>query len=298
MQRPACRRRSKDAVYTRGRDRGARGLRRLAGPGPGHPRATSSTTPRGRRRGPVRGGEFFRTNCTACHNFSATGGALPQVATLPHCTASTPSTCTRRCSPDRSRCRVLRRHRPQPRRTSGTSSPTSSRSRTSPTYGGSALGSLGPVTEGLWGWLVGIGSLVLVAVWIGNNGVREESLGRSEMSDDLAQTGPGRTPGGLPGHRALRRAAGRAHPRPWPARARAAAHRRRREPGATCRAPGRRAVRRWRHPGGAALRRLLHCRQQPDVLGHRRSERRHRRRTRLRPARSSVSAPSSGPRSS
>ena len=25
----------------------------------------------------VRGGEFFRTNCTACHNFAATGGALP-----------------------------------------------------------------------------------------------------------------------------------------------------------------------------------------------------------------------------
>ena len=25
----------------------------------------------------VRGGEFFRTNCTACHNFAGTGGALP-----------------------------------------------------------------------------------------------------------------------------------------------------------------------------------------------------------------------------
>ena len=25
----------------------------------------------------VRGGEFFRTNCTACHNFAASGGALP-----------------------------------------------------------------------------------------------------------------------------------------------------------------------------------------------------------------------------
>ena len=26
----------------------------------------------------VRGGEFFRTNCTACHNFAGTGGALPR----------------------------------------------------------------------------------------------------------------------------------------------------------------------------------------------------------------------------
>ncbi|MGH3471644.1 MAG: cytochrome C, partial [Nocardioidaceae bacterium] len=39
-------------------------------------------------------------------------------------------------------------------------------------YGGAKLGSLGPVSEGLWGWLLGIGGLVLVAVWIGNNGAR------------------------------------------------------------------------------------------------------------------------------
>jgi ubiquinol-cytochrome c reductase cytochrome c subunit len=38
--------------------------------------------------------------------------------------------------------------------------------------GGFGLGRLGPVTEGLWGWLVGIGLLVVVAVWIGAKGVR------------------------------------------------------------------------------------------------------------------------------
>ncbi len=35
-----------------------------------------------------------------------------------------------------------------------------------PEYGGFSLGALGPVTEGLFAWLVGIGALVGVAVWI------------------------------------------------------------------------------------------------------------------------------------
>ena len=35
-----------------------------------------------------------------------------------------------------------------------------------PGYGGSKLGSLGPVAEGLVGWIVGIGVLVGFAVWI------------------------------------------------------------------------------------------------------------------------------------
>ena len=47
-----------------------------------------------------------------------------------------------------------------------TSSPTSARSRSSPGYGGFGLGGLGPVSEGLFAWLVGIGGLVGFAVWI------------------------------------------------------------------------------------------------------------------------------------
>ena len=33
--------------------------------------------------------------------------------------------------------------------------------------GGISLGSLGPVSEGLWVWVVGIGGLIGCAVWIG-----------------------------------------------------------------------------------------------------------------------------------
>jgi ubiquinol-cytochrome c reductase cytochrome c subunit len=35
-----------------------------------------------------------------------------------------------------------------------------------PGYGGFGMGGLGPVSEGMFAWLVGIGSLVGVAVWI------------------------------------------------------------------------------------------------------------------------------------
>ena len=44
--------------------------------------------------------------------------------------------------------------------------------RTADSPGGSSLGSLGPVTEGLWGWIAGIGSLVVIAVWLASRGVR------------------------------------------------------------------------------------------------------------------------------
>ena len=41
-----------------------------------------------------------------------------------------------------------------------------------PGYGGFTLGSLGPVSEGLFAWLVGIGALVGVAIWIAANSAR------------------------------------------------------------------------------------------------------------------------------
>ncbi|NTW40942.1 MAG: cytochrome c, partial [Cellulomonadaceae bacterium] len=33
--------------------------------------------------------------------------------------------------------------------------------------GGSSLGSVGPIAEGLWVWVIGIGALIGCAVWIG-----------------------------------------------------------------------------------------------------------------------------------
>jgi ubiquinol-cytochrome c reductase cytochrome c subunit len=41
-----------------------------------------------------------------------------------------------------------------------------------PKYGGSSLGGLGPVSEGLWSWIIGIGGLIAFAVWITAKGAR------------------------------------------------------------------------------------------------------------------------------
>ena len=43
-----------------------------------------------------------------------------------------------------------------------------------PQYGGASLGALGPVSEGLTAWLVGIGGLVGFAVWIASHSVRSK----------------------------------------------------------------------------------------------------------------------------
>ena len=44
----------------------------------------------------------------------------------------------------------------------------------SPNYGGSALGSYGPVSEGMFAWLAGIGVLVGFAVWIAAHSTRSK----------------------------------------------------------------------------------------------------------------------------
>src|SRR6478735_5377223 len=48
------------------------------GPGPEVPPKSEYDVAKASNESIVRGGEIFRTNCTACHNFAGSGGALPQ----------------------------------------------------------------------------------------------------------------------------------------------------------------------------------------------------------------------------
>ena len=41
-----------------------------------------------------------------------------------------------------------------------------------PSQGGLALGGLGPVSEGLWAWIIGLGSLMFFAIWIAAKGAK------------------------------------------------------------------------------------------------------------------------------
>lgn len=119
----------------------------------------------------ARGGEIFRTNCSACHNFEGSGGALPNGAYAPKLKG------------------VSSKHIYEALRTGPQQMPVFSEGalpdqdvkeivgylnslEQEPSYGGLPLGGLGPVAEGFWGWLLGIGSLVLVATWLAKKGAR------------------------------------------------------------------------------------------------------------------------------
>ncbi len=141
------------------------------GPGPAIPSSSETDVSNATVDQIVRGGEFFKTNCTACHNFAAEGGALPSGGYAP----SLLNTTSRHIIEA-----MILGPGQMPVFDDAVITPNQKRDilayitmlKTQTQYGGSNLGSRGPVTEGLWGWLGGMGALVTAAVWIGNQGVR------------------------------------------------------------------------------------------------------------------------------
>jgi ubiquinol-cytochrome c reductase cytochrome c subunit len=112
------------------------------------------------------GGELFRTNCSQCHNFAGRGGALSDGSYAPSLLDATPQQIYEA---------MLTGPQQMPVFNDQTLSPEEKKSiiryieelKTAPNPGGQDLGSLGPVTEGLFAWVVGIMAFVAVAVWIG-----------------------------------------------------------------------------------------------------------------------------------
>jgi ubiquinol-cytochrome c reductase cytochrome c subunit len=113
----------------------------------------------------ARGGQIFLTNCTACHNFEGTGGAMPRGGYAPK---------IRGVEPKYIYEAMLTGPQAMDNFSNGNLSPEEKRDVIAylgtvdeqPGYGGFSLGGLGPVSEGLFAWLVGIGGLVAFAVWI------------------------------------------------------------------------------------------------------------------------------------
>ena len=116
---------------------------------------------------PARGGELFRVNCAMCHNFAGAGGALTRGKYAPALDG------------------VTGKHIYEAMVTGPQSMPvfndanltaeskrdiiaflTTIDEQESP--GGMTLGSLGPVTEGLFAWVFGLGILIGCAVWLGS----------------------------------------------------------------------------------------------------------------------------------
>lgn len=115
----------------------------------------------------AKGGELFRTNCAQCHNFTGKGGALTRgkyaptlegvdpkhiyeaMQTGPQNMPSFPDTTV---SEQNKKDIIAYLHAVNGEETAS--------------YGGLELGGIGPVAEGLFGWIFGLGGLIAVAVWV------------------------------------------------------------------------------------------------------------------------------------
>jgi ubiquinol-cytochrome c reductase cytochrome c subunit len=113
------------------------------------------------------GGDLFRTNCASCHNFAGRGGALTRAKYAPPLTEATaeeiytamqsgpenmPRFTDNQLTPDEKRAIVRYvRYATQEQKNPG----------------GAGLGAYGPVPEGLAVFLVGMGLVILVTLWIG-----------------------------------------------------------------------------------------------------------------------------------
>jgi ubiquinol-cytochrome c reductase cytochrome c subunit len=115
----------------------------------------------------AKGGDLFRTNCAQCHNFTGKGGALTKgkfapsledvdpkhiyeaMQTGPQNMPSFPDT----TMPEQNKKDII-------------AYLNAVNGEETESYGGLELGGLGPVSEGLFGWIFGLGSLIAVAVWV------------------------------------------------------------------------------------------------------------------------------------
>lgn len=119
----------------------------------------------------ARGGALFRANCSACHGIIGGGGALPNGKFAPSLSETADI------------------HVWQAMRTGPQQMPVFSKdvlsdddvreiigflndSHAQPTFGGLTMGSNGPVSEGFWVFILGIGGLAMVATWIAKKGAR------------------------------------------------------------------------------------------------------------------------------
>ena len=111
------------------------------------------------------GGVLFRTNCSQCHNFAGEGGALTDGKFAPSLTQTDPKAIYEA---------MLTGPQNMPIFNNSVLSSADKQAiisyivstRNEPNYGGAGLGRLGPTSEGLFIWTIGLIALLLFAVWI------------------------------------------------------------------------------------------------------------------------------------
>ena len=112
------------------------------------------------------GGELFRTNCAQCHNAAGKGGALSEGRYAPSLMKATPKEIYEAMlTGPQNMPNFPDSTMPEEQKQAIIAFVEHLQSGDSP--GGFALGSLGPVTEGVFIWTAGLGLLLAAAVWIG-----------------------------------------------------------------------------------------------------------------------------------
>lgn len=135
-------------------------------PGPAVPAAEYTTAEGG---DPGNGGEIFRTNCSMCHSSAGAGGALTRGKYAPKLNDVDPKHVYEA---------MLTGPQSMPVFNDDNITPESKRDviayietmHEEGNPGGMALGSLGPVPEGLVAWVFGLGILIGAAYWLGQKG--------------------------------------------------------------------------------------------------------------------------------
>jgi ubiquinol-cytochrome c reductase cytochrome c subunit len=143
------------------------------GTGPGLPTASQYDTSGLTAEQIAKGGELFRTNCSACHNYAGKGGALSDGNYAPPLTGT---------GVTNAEIWEAVRTGPQNMPVFSPTQLSDEDARTIMAYlsevnsssdsGGYSLGGVGPVTEGAAAWIIGIGGLVGFALWIASRGAR------------------------------------------------------------------------------------------------------------------------------
>ena len=111
------------------------------------------------------GGVLFRTNCAQCHNFAGHGGALSNGKYAPSMMNATPRQMYEA---------MLTGPQNMPVFNDMNLTPSDKKDivayleylKENPSPGGLELGSLGPVSEGLFIWIFGLGAIIGLTIWI------------------------------------------------------------------------------------------------------------------------------------
>ena len=179
MAQPGAQAPAKDVVYTEREIDALAAYVSSLGPGPAIPAAeeydletaleneglSGEELTAAREESITRGGEIFLANCSACHNFEGSGGAMPQGGKAPSLAGTSEKHIYEA---------MLTGPQNMPSFSNGNLTPEDKRDviaylksiNANPGYGGFQLGGLGPVSEGLFAWVVGIGGAIAFAVWI------------------------------------------------------------------------------------------------------------------------------------